>query len=323
MVNGDRVVDRLQERGVVARVLGAEDVEPDQAGARCDALDADVAGPGDRVRSEVGDVVHLAALGGDRGGVAERLLAAGRDVQALAAEVLVVHEHVLAVGADEVGIVDVQPVGDEPDRDAAAVEPERAGGGGAGHVRVGVDRLERLGIELHVARRGANTRVNRPACRSACSAVEAAGAGTEMNDLIRHDLADRGVGPQPRLLARGDGRRQRVQQRVGAEVRGARRHELGANRRLAALDRATARGLVPARRRQPWQLIPEHDDHSIGRPLTAGCRSRKRHEPDHKQKRCDSRDARRQPCASSHGETPPGSCAEGVILYQIFAKQCL
>ena len=46
VVDGDRVVDRLEERGVEARVLGAEDVEPDQAGARGDALDADLAGAG-------------------------------------------------------------------------------------------------------------------------------------------------------------------------------------------------------------------------------------------------------------------------------------
>ncbi len=48
MVDRDGVVDGLQERGVEARVLGAEDAEPDELRARRDSLDPDPARPVER-----------------------------------------------------------------------------------------------------------------------------------------------------------------------------------------------------------------------------------------------------------------------------------
>ena len=104
----DRVVERpggRVESKALARV--AEHLHADQRGAGRDALDADVAARGQRVRrvDERREVVDLPALGGDRAGVAERLGGAGRGVRAVTAEVLVVDEDVRAVGADEVGVV--------------------------------------------------------------------------------------------------------------------------------------------------------------------------------------------------------------------------
>ena len=144
VVGGDRVVDRVEEARVVAGVLGAEDVEADELGAGGHPLDADVAGSPHRVGTVSGDVVGLPALGGDRAGVTERLFAPGRHVRPLATEVLVVDEDVRSVRTDEVRIVDVQPIGDEAHRHAAAVEAERAGGLRPGNVGVDVHRLQRL-----------------------------------------------------------------------------------------------------------------------------------------------------------------------------------
>ena len=147
VVDGHGVIDGLEEGGVEPGVLGSEDVQPDQAGARGDALDADVARAVEGQGAVLADVVHPLALGGDGAGVEEGLVTPGGHRGALSGEVLVVDEDVGAVGADEVGVVDVEAVGDERDLDARPVDAERPGRLGGGIARVGADGLERLRLE--------------------------------------------------------------------------------------------------------------------------------------------------------------------------------
>ena len=70
---------------------------------------------------EPGQVVGLVALRGDRPGVEERLPAIGRSADAEPAEVLVIEDDVLATRADQVRVVRVDAVGDDPDFDARPV----------------------------------------------------------------------------------------------------------------------------------------------------------------------------------------------------------
>ena len=70
---------------------------------------------------EAGQVVDLGALGGNGASVEEGLAAVGRGVVAEATEVLEVEDDVLAV-ALQVWIVGIEPVGDDADLDAGAVD---------------------------------------------------------------------------------------------------------------------------------------------------------------------------------------------------------
>src|SRR5262249_41144173 len=103
-----------------------EDVQADQARTRSDAEDPDPAGNAERA-AVGGDVIDVPALGGDGTRVKKCLATTGRGARAGAAEVLVVDEDVLAVGADEVLVVRVDAVSDVRDLDASAGVPESLG----------------------------------------------------------------------------------------------------------------------------------------------------------------------------------------------------
>ena len=144
VVDAHGVVDGLQDRGVAA------EHEADQARAGSDADDPDVAARRQRVGlvDELREVVDDDALRSDGRRVAERLPAVGGRARAGAGEVLVVDEHVLAVGADEVGVVRVHAVGDERHGDAVAVRQLLGIRAAVG--REGPDRLQRLGLDQRV-----------------------------------------------------------------------------------------------------------------------------------------------------------------------------
>ena len=76
MVGLDRIVDRLENGGVLVISLYSEDVEPNQGRAGGHALDADVAGGWIRLGAEIPDVIGLKSLAGDGVGVKECLVAA-------------------------------------------------------------------------------------------------------------------------------------------------------------------------------------------------------------------------------------------------------
>ena len=112
-----------------------------QARTGCDSHDLDVASGRQRVGrvDEIGQIVARVALSGDGTGVQERLPAVGRRRDAEAAEVLVVEDHVVAVRPDQVGVVRVDAIGDDPDFDAGPVD-DLVGG-------VRVHHLARLGLD--------------------------------------------------------------------------------------------------------------------------------------------------------------------------------
>ena len=155
VIVGQRVVQALEDRRVEGRVRVPEHLHHVEAGAGGDASDRDVAARRKRVRGvhELRDVVGDPALSGDRAGVSERLRRARGRVRSLATEVLVVGDHVAAVGTNQIGVVDVDAVGERRDLDA------RAGGQvlGLRRARVierGVRRLQRLGLEQRLGRVG-------------------------------------------------------------------------------------------------------------------------------------------------------------------------
>jgi len=69
----------------------------------------------------------------------------------------VVDKHRLSVGPDEIGVVDVEPVGDERDLHAGAGVPERLGGRVSSRRLGGVDAFDGLRVHLHPGRRERNT----------------------------------------------------------------------------------------------------------------------------------------------------------------------
>ena len=214
MVVAQGVVEALEDDRVVGAVRVAEHLHPDQGCARGDAAHRDVAALGQRVRGrvEVRDVVGLPALRSDRARVAERLGGAGRRVQSVPAEVLVVDEHVAAIGPDEVRVVDVQSVGEERDLDALA-GGERLRLGRAGVLEGGVRRLERLGLEQGLARvRGAHLLSARAAAACGCgTGARRVDRRRQLYDRVRHDLRDRAAVLERRLLGRRHRRRERVE----------------------------------------------------------------------------------------------------------------
>src|SRR6185437_14513000 len=117
VIDADRPVDRLEEHRVEGEVGRAEHIEAHQAGTRCDAENPDQAWSAKPV-TVVLNVVDVPALCGDGTRVEERLTAAGVSAGPGAAEVTVVHEDVLTVGTDEVGVVDVDAIGDPRHLDA-------------------------------------------------------------------------------------------------------------------------------------------------------------------------------------------------------------
>src|SRR5439155_24756698 len=89
-------------------------------------------------------------LGGDGAGVEEGLPAVGRGVVPVSAEVLVVEDDRAAV-ARQVGVVDVQAVGDDPHLDAGAVGQVVRRGAGVTGLVLDVHGLQGLGLqERHI-----------------------------------------------------------------------------------------------------------------------------------------------------------------------------
>ena len=186
--------------------------------------------------AEVLHVVDVDALARDRVGVEERLVAAGDLARPVAGEVLVVPadrgvEHRLAVGADEVDVVRVEPVGDPGHLHAGAGDAQRAGGLGARVVRVDVHQRQALGVQLNLAvlAAGAGDHVGRQRGGSACRPGDRRGGvhgrrrggrgwPRAVDGHVGDDLGHRRVGLQPRLLARGHRGRERVDQPVRLDV---------------------------------------------------------------------------------------------------------
>jgi hypothetical protein len=198
-------------------ILAAEAVKGDQARTRSDALDANEARPVRSERAVALHVVDLAALRGDRAGVAEFLLTAGGHPGALAAEVLVVDDHALTVGPDEVLIVRIETIGNEPDGDTRARQSKRPGRLRARILRVGVDPLDRLWVELDLPRR--RTRAGeRCGPTGARAGRRLLGRRRKMDDLVGHDLANGRVRLERRSLTGRDRRRHCVDHVVGVDI---------------------------------------------------------------------------------------------------------
>ena len=244
-------------------------------------------------------------LGGDRTGVEERLGATGRRVRARAAEVLVVDEHVLAVGPDEVGVVDVEPVGDEPDLDAGAGVAETLRGRTVSGRLRGVDGLDGLRVQLHLA--GGRAHVGEAPASAARAAAVALGQRhrgrrDQRNLRVGDDLGHGRVGREPLGLAPAHVRRHGVDELEALDVGGMSESELGHDR---VLQLGHGRRPVSAERavvRQRGELVLEHHDHAVGgvhreRPrllrrqpgLTAGSRSgaRNRNGDERRDDRCE------------------------------------
>ena len=203
VVVGDRVVQRLEDRGVEREPTGREDLDAHQRRVRRHAQHADRAAGRQRVHRVhvVGQVVRLPALGRDRAGIAEGLAAAGRGVRALTGEVLVVDEDVGPVRPDEVGVVRVDAVGEERDPHAlAGRDPLRLGG---------VGELERLGLGQRLARVGRAGLAGHRAGRGLRRLVPL--QRRRLDQLVRYDGGDGRV----RGERRGLGRRHRRGERVG------------------------------------------------------------------------------------------------------------
>ncbi len=273
----DRVVDRLEDRRVRGDVGGTKGDEADKAGAGGDTLDADEARTVERQRAEVADVVDLAALRGDRRRVAERLRAAGRRRRAEAAEVLEVDEHVLAVGANEIGIVGVERVGDPTYGDACTGDPERPGRLDARVLGVDPHRPERLWLELHLpgGRAGARKRCG---ARLGGFADPIGRRRREVDDAVGNDLGHGRIRPQRRDLRRGHGRRYGVERGEAVHPQRVRGGQFMEHLRLDARERLAARSELRTGGGLGAILVLEHHDHALRPSGRMRCRRRGRRE---------------------------------------------
>ncbi len=266
VVSHDRVLDRLEDRGVEDCGVVAERVEHRQTGARGEALDPNVAASRQRLRrvDELRQVVDLVALRGDEARGEEGQQAAGHREGTIPAEVLEVEDDVLAVRPDEVGVARVDAVGDDPDLDAGAVRDLVSGVDVHQRPRLGLDqwlgRVARADLLRIVGGIGvmATQDLGRQRARPVVDRTQAP-------ERVRHDRPDRRVRPEPLDLGRRDRRPDRVDDVEAPDVGSVQLGELSEHRRLGGPDSADPqpRGAPP--RRQVRELVLEDDDRTVSR----------------------------------------------------------
>ena len=234
MVDVDRVVDRGQEHRVEGFVGRAEDVQSDQARSGSDAENPNVARLG-QAGVEVLEVVDLPALRGDRTRVLECLAPIGRSRCPGSAEVLVVDEHRLTVGSNEVRIVDVETVSNEPDLYAGTRVAQCLGRWGAAGIRCRVDREHGLWVELDLTALGAGVPQGPCTTTGPQGRGNTRGAVGHRDRLVGNNAGHVGVLRKPLGLTGTHGGGKGIDQAVGGDVG-----------RVGLLQ--FARGMVPARR---------------------------------------------------------------------------
>jgi hypothetical protein len=132
--------------------------------------------------------------------------------------------------------------------------------GGASRRLRGVDRLDRLRVQLNLPRGGARVGQGPPATLS----LRNAGSGTdERNRIVRHHLGDRGIGRQSLRFAGTHLRRYGINQREAINVSGIRGAELGHYSLLHTGHGCGSAGAVGGGVRDRGHLVLEHDDDPV------------------------------------------------------------
>ena len=205
-------------------------------------------------------------LRGDRAGVAECLRAVGRRARRIAREVLVVHEDMGAVRADEACDVRIHAIGNIGDlhalaryRLAMAVQHLlRLRGGGIGEG--GVGELQRLRLQ-GVAQRARGVRCGSSPGTIRDSTAVVARVPRRPDHRIGHHRPHQRIGRQMRRLRRRNRGGHRIDQPEGADVRCLHLPQLGDDRRLRRSQGLRPDLLQAGCGRQVRLLVAQDHDH--------------------------------------------------------------